>query len=381
MQSIINKVSKPIFYTLFFILSSALLVACQSNDSKTSKQSGNESLKVVTTFYPMYEFTKQVVGNHGEVEVLIEGQTEPHSYEPTPKDLQKIIESDVFVYNSDYMETWVPEVLKHIDTDKTVVINASKDIELKSVDEDADHHHDEDAEHHDEDADHHHDEDAEHHDEDSDHHHDEDAEHHDEDSDHHHDEDAEHHDEDSDHDHEHEGHHHEFDPHVWLSPVLAQKQVKNIEKGLVQADKANQTDYENNANAYINELKSLDEDFRSAFKNASNKQFVTQHQAFSYLADAYGLTQIPISGINPEIEPSPAQLAQLKELAEEYNIKIIFTEDSASSKVAQTLSDELDLKLAVLSPLESLSKDDMQNQVSYIDKMHQNLDSLKLVIK
>ncbi|KAF6600715.1 zinc ABC transporter substrate-binding protein, partial [Paenibacillus sp. EKM208P] len=86
-----------------------------------------------------------------------------------------------------------------------------------------------------------------------------------------------------------EGHDHDhvLDPHVWLDPVLAQKEVEAIEAGLVKADPANKADYEKNADAYIAKLKELDTEFKTGLKDVKRKDFITQHAAFSYLAKQY----------------------------------------------------------------------------------------------
>ncbi len=92
---------------LAFVL---VLAGCgTSNDTVSGDK---DKLKVVTTFYPMYDFTKNVAGDNASIEMLIDAGTEPHDYEPSAKDIAKIEAADVFVYNSEDMETWVPSVLK-----------------------------------------------------------------------------------------------------------------------------------------------------------------------------------------------------------------------------------------------------------------------------
>ena len=95
---------------------SLLLVACSGGQNQSGK------LKVMTTFYPVYEFTKQVVGDEGDVELLIGSGSEPHDFELSAKGRAKIQESDVFVYENENMETWVPQLLKSMDGKKTKVV-------------------------------------------------------------------------------------------------------------------------------------------------------------------------------------------------------------------------------------------------------------------
>ena len=108
---------------------------------------------------------------------------------------------------------------------------------------------------------------------------------------------------------------HILDPHVWLDPALAQKEVAAIQAAFEQADPDNKADYKKNADAYIAKLKELDEAYKSGLKDVKHKEFVTQHAAFGYLAKEYGLTQIPIAGLSPEQEPSPDKMADIIKFA------------------------------------------------------------------
>jgi zinc transport system substrate-binding protein len=302
-----------------FALSSAI-VGCSNSEQNTAvKQDKSKSLTVVTTFYPMYDFSKNIVGSNGKVDLLIPAGTEPHDWEPSPKDIAKIENADVFVYNSDSMETWVPKVLKSIDKKKVKVVEASKGIPLmKGVAEE----------------------------------------------------------EEGD-KHSKESNDHLMDPHVWLDPVLAQKEVANIKQALVEIDKKHKTDYEINADTFTTKLKDLDNSFRTTLGQAKHKEFVTQHAAFGYLAKEYGLTQIPIAGLSPDQEPSPNRLAELQKLVKDKNIKIIYFEEVSSPKVAKTLADETGVKTVVLSPIEGITNEEQAKGVDYIEYMKRNLDVLK----
>ncbi len=302
------------------------LTACgQTNKQEESGKS--DTIKVVTTFYPMYDFAKNVVGDAGDVQLLIPAGTEPHDYEPSAKDIAKITDADVFVYNSHELETWVKDVLENVDEKKVAVVEAAGSIDLMAG---AAHDHD----HEEEEADH------------------------------------------DEHDHD-----HELDPHVWLDPVLAQKEVEAIRDALVKKYPEQKATFEKNAAAYIEKLKALDTEYQEAFKDAKNKTFVTQHAAFGYLAKQYGLTQESIAGISPDQEPSPSRLAELKKYIKEHNVSVIYFETSASSKVAETLARETDVELAVLNPLESITQKEQDQGEDYISVMKANLEALKKSIK
>lgn len=305
------------------VVLSVLLTACGGQEKKEA--SSNEKIQVMTTFYPMYEFTKQVVGDKGDVELLIPAGTEPHDFEPTAKDLAKISDSDVFVYNSPELETWTDNLTDTIDTKQTEIIQASKDIKLmEGTEHDHEEAHDHDTQEHEE-----------------------------------------------------HGHSHELDPHVWLDPALAIKEVETIRDQLSKKYPDDKAAFEKNAASYIDELKKLDEEFQTAFKDAKNKTFVTQHAAFGYLANQYGLTQEAIAGISPDQEPSPSRLSELKHYVDDNQVKVIYFEENASSKVAETLSKETGVKLEVLNPLESLTDKQIKDGEDYLSVMRENLTALK----
>ena len=173
------------------------------------------------------------------------------------------------------------------------------------------------------------------------------------------------------------GHSHEYDPHVWLDPVLAIKEVRTIAEELGEKYPDKKETFTKNADAYIKKLEALDQKYSDELKDATNRTFVTQHAAFAYLANQYDLKQVAISGVSPDQEPIPSRLAELKEFVKKNNIKVIYFEENASSKVAETLSNETGVKLEVLNPLESLTNEQIKAGENYISVMEKNLKALK----
>lgn len=115
------------------VIAACFLIAAGCGNSSSKGSSGSSKsgkLHVVTTFYPMYEFTKQIVKDKGDVDILIPSSVEPHDWEPTPKDIAGIQNADLFVYNSEYMETWVPSAEKSMSSDHAKFVKASKGIDL-----------------------------------------------------------------------------------------------------------------------------------------------------------------------------------------------------------------------------------------------------------
>ncbi|HEM6229738.1 TPA: zinc ABC transporter substrate-binding protein AdcA [Streptococcus suis] len=299
---------------LFLSVSALLLGACGNS---TASEDGK--LNIVTTFYPVYEFTKQVAGDEANVDLLVKAGTEVHGYEPSAKDIARIQEADAFVYENENMETWVHDVEGSIDTEKVNVISATEGMLLLPGGEE----------------------------------------------------------EHEGHDHNEEGHSHAYDPHVWLSPERAITLVENIRDSLVAKYPEKKDAFETNAAAYIEKLDALDAKYSETLSAAKQKYFVTQHTAFAYLALDYGLKQVSITGVAADEDPTPSRLAELTEYINKYGIKYIYFEENASKSVAETLAKETGVQLDVLNPLESLTDEDMKNGKDYISVMEDNLTALE----
>ncbi|MFQ7235193.1 MAG: metal ABC transporter solute-binding protein, Zn/Mn family, partial [Enterococcus hulanensis] len=253
---------KKLGFIVISLLALIGLGACKGNQAATEHK--NEKLQIVTTFYPMYDFTKNIVGDAGDVSLLIPAGSEPHDYEPSAKDMAKITEADVFVYHNENMETWVPKAAKSWKKGAPNVIEGTKGMLLLPGGEE---------------------------------------------------------------EHEHSGeedHHHELDPHTWVSPHRAIKEVTSIKDQLIKLYPEKKTEFEANAKKYLAKLETLDQEFSASLKNAQQKNFVTQHTAFGYLALDYGLNQVGISGLNPDQEPDPSRIAELKHYVEDNEIKYIY---------------------------------------------------------
>jgi ABC-type Zn uptake system ZnuABC Zn-binding protein ZnuA len=162
------------------------------------------------------------------------------------------------------------------------------------------------------------------------------------------------------------------DPHIWLNPVYAKLQTKNIANALSNSDPLNKNYYQANAEIYIKELDSLDSKIRIDLSGCRS-DFITFHDAFSYFAEEYGLTQHTIvSSIDPHGDVTPKTLEKIISIAKKLNIKVIFAEENTSTKTSQVIADEIGGKVLVLSPLEIVSDDK-----NYVYKMTENIENLK----
>ena len=170
------------------------------------------------------------------------------------------------------------------------------------------------------------------------------------------------------------------DPHVWLDPARFEQVVEEVAGALSESDPANEATYRSSAEAYVAELATLDEEFRTGVSDCVRTTIVTSHEAFGYLADSYGLTEVAIAGLSPEAEPDAQQIAELLDLVEQQGVTTIFAEELVSPKVAETLADEAGIEVGVLDPLESLTDGQVEAGEDYVSVMRENLDRLRAAL-
>lgn len=165
------------------------------------------------------------------------------------------------------------------------------------------------------------------------------------------------------------------DPHFWLDPVRLAAVTKDVADRLSQVDPAHADDYQRNAAGLVADLHRLDTRYRNGLQECASRELVTSHAAFGYLAQRYGLTQHGIVGLNPDAEPSPAQLADVATFVRDHDVSTIFFETLASPAVAETVARETGARTAVLDPIEGLTKDSAGD--SYLSIMDSNLETLR----
>jgi len=280
---------------------------------------------VVASFYPLYEFARQVASDRADVVVLVPPGVEPHDWEPSPQDVVQLQKAKLFVYNGAGLEPWVDRLRKDVVPKGTLVVRTTEKVALiKAADDDGRGHGPKDAKG--------------------------------------------------------PAHQDEVDPHVWLDPLRAQAQVEAIRAGLAKVDPASATVYTANAEAYKSKLGSLHVAFQAGLKQCARKDVVTSHAAFAYLTRRYGLTQVPIHGLAPEAEPSPADLADLVKVAKQRKVKYIFFETLISSKLAETLAREIGAQTLVLNPIEGLTREEQAAGQGYLSLMEANLKNLRTAL-
>ncbi len=320
-----------IFFAIYIMVT--LLTGCddQSRDltiESTEITDVNEKLTVVTTLFPHYDFARTIAGDYADVTLILPPGIEAHAFEPTPKDIIKITESDLFLYTSKTMEPWAQALIETIEQERTKVIDMSTGVELMA----SNHEHEDATETTSQTA--------------------------------------------SEHGNE-EG---EYDPHYWLDPNNARLMVETIKTALIEAMPEQKLIFEANAAELTLALETLDRDCIAVFEKTQSKTILSGgHFAFGYFAKRYGLENMsPYVGFSPDAEPTPKRIANLIDTIELTKAKAIFYEELIDPRVAKIISEEAGVEMLLLHGAHNISKDELSNGTTYIDIMKGNLERLKI---
>jgi zinc transport system substrate-binding protein len=289
-----------------------------------------KKISVVTTIFPPYDFTRQIVQDKAEVTMLLRPGSETHSYEPTPQDIIKIQNCDVFIYVGGESDEWVKEVLEAIGTPKTQIVTLMDCVSV--VEEEIVEGMQEEEEENEEEE-------------------------------------------------EGEGHVHgeEYDEHVWTSPENAKLIVRKISETLSELDAANADVYKKNAGAYLEKLDKLDAAFKEVVNGAVRNTLVFGDRfPFRYFADAYGLKYFAaFPGCSTETEASAGTVAFLIDKVKAEKIPVVFHIELSNEKIANTIREATGAKNLLFHACHNISRDEFQKGATYLDLMTANIDVLK----
>lgn len=339
-----------------------LLVGCGTDQQKADEV---DKVKVVTTLFPQYDFTRAIGGDKVDVSLLLPLGMDSHSYEPTPADLININKSDLFIYTGESMEPWAHSIIESVDNNDVLVLDVSKGVSLIAPNCTIDEHDHESEADHDHEAEVLHDHESE-----TDHDHEAEAGHdHESEEDHDHGTTAKEH---SDHD----GHDHTYDPHIWTSPKNAMIMVQNILEALCEVDPENADYYQANAEAYLNELEALNHEFEEVVAHAKRQTIYHGGRfAMQYLTNEYGINYISAPF---EAEPSAALVAQMIKEMKEQQIPVIYYEELVDPKISQMISEETGAQMLLLHSCHNVSKEEFNQGVTYLSLMKQNVENLRV---
>jgi zinc transport system substrate-binding protein len=330
------------------LMFSLLLSGCAKTEpvSKSDEKEDKETLIVYTTIYPLEDFTKKIGGEFVEVQSIYPPNVDAHSFEPSPKDMVTLANSDLFIYTGVGLEGFAEKASEALKKEDVQIVKAAEGIDLiESTDE---HHHEEEESH-----------------PDSEQHEDENG----------HSEEDEHAESDA---HEEEGHTDvDLDPHVWLDPVLSIDLANNIKNALSQIMPEHATDFETNFNQLKSELEKLDQEFMTTIESSKTRNLLVAHAAYGYWEKRYGIEEIAISGLSPTQEPTQKELQAIIEESTEHNIHYVIFEQNVSPKVAEIIQKEIGADSLTLHNLEAITEENIKQKDDYFSIMRKNLETIK----
>ncbi len=338
-----------ILFSLAALLCAAVPPAVQGGEEQAK-------LRIVASLFPQYDFARRIARDKAGVTLILPPGAESHSFEPTPGDMRNIASADLFIFTGEHMEPWAERLADAVASPGGVtVVDASEGIELvKNPDA---------AEHEDHDGHHHEEED---HDADHDHEHE------------HHDGDDDHDDHDHGHDHDHgDGHYHLFDPHIWLSPPLAETMAANIAAALSKRDPANAGFYEKNAKELIGEIHDLDADFRKVVASSPRHLLIFGERfAFGYFFTHYGLEMAgPYKDCAPGAEPGIQSVIETIEAVRRDNVRFIYLDDMSADRIAQLIRNETGAEILRVESLHNPAAARQDAGEGYVSIMKANMDA------
>jgi zinc transport system substrate-binding protein len=309
-------------------IAAAAFTGCGQRGAASDANAGDKKVSVVATIFPPYDFTRAIAGGKAGVSMLLLPGAETHSFEPTPQDILKIQNCDVFICAGGESDDWVEGILDGVDTSKMKIITMMDCVEavpeeiVEGMQEEEEEHAGGGAEH------------------------------------------------------EEEG---EYDEHVWTSPRNAKLIVRKISETLCEVDAAGAETYKANTAAYLARLDELDGKFKAVVDNAARKTIVFGDRfPFRYFADAYGLDYFAaFPGCATETEASPATVKFLIDKINAEKIPVVFHLEMSNEKMADTISEATGAKVLLLHACHNISQADFSSGKTYIGLMTANVEALK----
>ena len=317
--------NKKINLIIIITFISLIFVGCNTIKENNTTENNNK-INVVTTIFPTYDFVRQIGGENVNVTMLLKPGQEAHSYEPTPKDILNIQNSDLFIYVGGENDVWVDEILDSMENNRPQTLkllditNTLEEEIVEGMEDEHNHHHD--------------------------------------------------------HSHEDEA---SIDEHVWTSPknsILIVKEINNI---LSEKDEKNSNIYNTNAENYIKSLENLDEKFRQVVDSSKRKTVLFGDRfPFIYFAKEYGINYYAaFSGCSTETEASPKTITFLINKVKEEQIPVVFTIEFSNGKIADTIVEATDTKKLMLNSGHNLTKEQLESGVTYLSLMEENVEILR----
>ena len=306
------------------------ITGCREN-KRAVMQNPNDKINITTTIFPAYDFVRQIAGDRVNLAMLLPPGAESHSFEPSPRDIIAIQNSDVFIYAGGESEKWVSRIIQSLNPQRRLpeftdnmnilammdVVDKVKEETVEGMEEE----HGEDENHEE----------------------------------------------------------YAYDEHVWTSPLNAILIVRSITELLCRADNTNAGFYRQNSASCLEALEELDATFKAVVAGAKRNTIVFADRfPFRYLADAYGLKYFAaFPGCSTEAEPSAATVAFLINKIKTEKIPVVFHIELSNERMADTISGETGAKKLLLHSCHNITKQDFDSGEGYIDIMRRNVENLR----
>lgn len=324
------KVSRLILILALISLGATAIIFASRQDtqdiSSTTPEPTIDKPVIVTTLFPFYDITKQLVAENAEVNLLLPPGVEPHSFEPTPQDIVQIQEADVFIYTGDIMEPWVKDIVTTI-PESVKVIDASKGVNL--IESTDDHSHNDE---------------------------------------HGHEEDKKENKLSSN-----------LDPHFWLDFSNTIIATDTISTAISEINIIDNAVLEQNTNTIKNSLTKLDTEYTNTLSKCGSRNILQAgHRTFEYLAKRYNLGYITTEELSPNSDTSAQDIAKLVQEVKKNKAKAIFSEELIEPRIANTISNETGVPVLKLNGAHNISSEQLKSGISFIEIMKQNLENLSI---
>lgn len=284
----------------------------------------DQKLNILTTIFPIYDFSRTIAADHADISMLLPSGADSHSYEPTPRDILKIQNADLFIYIGGESDIWVDQILTSLGDKKpqTLVllnfVNALPEEVVPGMQAEEEHDSTGKTEI-------------------------------------------------------------VYDEHIWLSPLNAIKMADAIAASLTESDPAHAADFEKNRVALDQKLQELDQTFRDIVSSAKRKTIIVGDRfPFRYLAEEYGLEYYAaFPGCSAEVEPSASTVAFLIDKVKAEKIPVVFYIEFSTHKIADAIANATGAKTMLLHSAHIVSQEEINSGITYLSIMNENAEKLR----
>lgn len=309
---------------ILILLVGGIIVVFNSSKNEAKKEYGK--IDVIATIYPIYDFASEIAGDKASVSMLLSPGVELHDYEPTPQDIIKIGESDLFLYLGEELEPWAGTVISGMEK-RDNLKEVARNIALVETEEFEHEHSEDNGSHHEE--------------------------------------------------------HGKYDTHIWLDPTKAIKMVQNITDDLCEKDSKNSGYYRQRATEYMKKLSLLDKSFEETVKNGKRKEIAFGGPfSYGYFVKRYDLDYVSAyDSCGEESEPSVNKVLEVVEKMKKDGLPVVFYKELSSGNIVRTIADETGAEALEFNSLHSATKEQMESGMTYLDIMERNLNNLKKALE